>query len=297
MHEGTVITVHRDGCVAEVDGREVRCHIRGRLFKDGDGRSPVRVGDTVRISLHSGAAVVEAVMPRDPGLVRTSDGVREDLAPNVAAAVFVLSAWQPDLNALQRRLRMLDRMLVAAEYAGLPAMVCANKTDLVDPGDAESHFGAYRRVGYPLFFTSAVSAVGVDALKVALPLGLTAFVGPSGAGKTSLIKLLTGRRDLVTRPISEKTGKGRHATSGVEAHWIDSERAVADLPGLRSFGLDDVPKEAIPRCFPEIAREIDECGVRWCPHAGGEDCAVTAAVERGEISRQRFDSYLRLLEG
>lgn len=300
MVEGTVVRVSRTECEAEVDGNRVKFHVRGGTIRAAGGKNPVRVGDRVRLTVHSGTIVLDEVLPRDSILQRTTiahgRSVRREVAANLAMAIFVIPAVESDPAMRPRRLRLLDRMLVSAEHADLPALVCVNKIDLVtDQSELAAMIGVYQRAGYRVLQTCAPAGDGVDDLRASLPAGLSAFVGPSGAGKTSLITALTGRHDLKTLSVSASTGKGRHATTASEAFELDGGRWVVDVPGLRSFGLEDVEKEDLAYCFAEFRDFLGHCDNRWCTHLVEDGCAVLAAVDAGGIAPARHDSYRRLM--
>ncbi|HJO06790.1 MAG TPA: ribosome small subunit-dependent GTPase A, partial [Chloroflexota bacterium] len=298
--EGTVVHVSRTDCEADVNGNRVRFHILGGVIRAAGGKNPVRVGDRVRLTLHSGTIVLDEILPRDSTLQRTTTAhgrtVRREVAANLALAVFVIPAVESDPAMRPRRLRLLDRMLVSAEYVDLPSVICLNKIDLLgDQQELEAVIAPYRRAGYPVLRTCALAGDGVEALRDALPAGLAAFVGPSGAGKTSLITALTGRHDLKTLTINSATGKGRHATTSTSAHELDDDRWVVDVPGLRSFGLDDVDPGDLAVCFVDFHEFLGECKNRWCTHMVEPGCAVRAAVDEGTIAAQRYESYRRLM--
>lgn len=271
----------------------------GGTIRSSGGKNPVRVGDKVRLTVHSGTIVLDKILSRESMLQRTTTShgrtVRRQIAANLAMAVFVIPAVESDPAMKPRRLRLLDRMLVSSEHANLPAQICVNKTDLVtDKEELETTISIYQQAGYQVARTCAPAGDGVELLRCSLPDGLTAFVGPSGAGKTSLIKALTGRHDLKTLSISSSTGKGKHATTSSEAYELDRKRWVVDIPGLRSFGLDDVESEHLCYCFAEFRQFIGHCENRWCTHLEEENCAIQKAVHDGIIAAARLDSYQRL---
>lgn len=299
MAEGTVVRVSRTDCEAEVAGNRVRFHVRGGTIRAAGGKNPVRVGDRVRLTVHSGTIVLDEILPRESMLQRTTTAhgrtVRREVAANLAMAVFVIPAVESDPAMRPRRLRLLDRMLVSAESADLPAQICVNKIDLLgDQSELAAMIGIYQGAGYRVLRTCALAGDGVEILRDSLPEGLSAFVGPSGAGKTSLITALTGRHDLKTLAISASTGKGKHATTHSEAFELNDGRWVVDVPGLRSFGLEDVDREDLAYCFAEFREFLGQCDNRWCTHLIEDGCAVRAAVDGGLISPERHDSYRRL---
>jgi ribosome biogenesis GTPase len=193
---------------------------------------------------------------------------------------------------------MLDRLLVLAENNDLPAFVCANKIDLLeDEGEAGELFGVYEEIGYPVLYTSAKTGQGIDALRQHLLGNLTVLSGPSGVGKTSLLNAVQPHLGLATQQISDATGKGRHTTVGVRLWPLEGGGYVADTPGLREAGLWDIEPEELAWHFVEFRPYLSDCRFSTCTHTHEPGCAVKTAVEAGEISELRYDSYQRMLVG
>ncbi len=294
--KGVVTNVARSRCLASVDRTEVEFHVPGSLIRKNGGRNPVRVGDRVTLALRSGTLVLQSIEQRASEFQRThSEQGRNPrsatIAANLAMAVFVLPA-----TAEIRHLRMLDRMLVGAHWADIPALICVNKWDLVtDAGALQARLRPYRDAGWPIQFTIAPAGDGVAGLLDLLPGGLSALIGPSGAGKTTLIRSITGRSDLKTLGVNSRTGKGRHVTTAVSAYQVDSERWVVDAPGLKTFGVAQAPPAAVGAAFPEIARATEGCQQRWCDHRGKSGCQVDADIRAGLISEERWRSYQLLI--
>ena len=124
--------------------------------------------------------------------------------------------------------------------------------------------------------------------------GSSAFIGPSGVGKSTLLNAIDPALGLRTGELSRKTGTGRHTTVGSRMIALACGGLVADTPGFGDVGLWSVQPEDIGDCFPEFARYRDDCRFRGCAHLEEPECAVRAAVERGELPRSRFDSYVTL---
>jgi ribosome biogenesis GTPase len=158
-------------------------------------------------------------------------------------------------------------------------------------------FGLYEEVGYPVVYTSARTGRGIDELRERLHDQLSVLSGPSGVGKTSLLNAVQPHLGLDTRQVSEATGKGRHTTVGVRLWPLDEGGYVADTPGLREAGLWDIEPEELAWHFREFRPYLADCRFSSCIHTHEPGCAVKAAVEAGEISQERYDSYGRLLEG
>ncbi|HSC25931.1 MAG TPA: ribosome small subunit-dependent GTPase A, partial [Vicinamibacterales bacterium] len=191
--------------------------------------------------------------------------------------------------------RMLDRFLVIAEANALAARLVINKVDLASEPEVEARFGRYRRIGYPLHCTSSVSSRGLDELHDALRARSSVLTGPSGAGKSSLLNTMYPGLDLRVGEISESVEKGRHTTVGAFMHPLPDGGYVVDTPGLREVGLWGIPSETLASCFPELREISHACRFTDCRHVTEPDCAVRAAVESGEISAERHESYVTLL--
>jgi ribosome biogenesis GTPase len=190
---------------------------------------------------------------------------------------------------------MLDRFLVIAEKQRIPVIIVANKTDLVK--DARGIFGLYEEIGYRVIYTSARENKGVDELRDALVKKISAFAGPSGVGKSSLLNEIQPGLGLAVNEISTVMNKGRHTTVTRELFALDGGGYVADTPGWKSLALWDTSPEEIDAYFPELAPLVPHCQFSDCTHIHEPGCAVRAALEAGKIHPERFDSYLRLRAG
>jgi ribosome biogenesis GTPase len=170
-----------------------------------------------------------------------------------------------------------------------------NKVDLV-PGDALESFADYMRAGYPVQATSVPGDIGLDELHDALRGRVSAFTGPSGVGKSSLLNAMYPRLDLRVGEISRSVNKGRHTTVGASMHPLPDGGHVMDTPGLREVGVWNVDPRELGRYFVEFRPLIEHCRFRDCTHRAEPECAVREAVERGEVSVARYESYLHLYE-
>jgi len=287
------------------DGQEVTCRIRGRLKRARLDSDLVAVGDRVCVSLAAdGSGIIEEVEPRQRSLARLAisgrkgrtwdrDGYlaeREQvILANPDQALFVFACAEP-----QPRLRMLDRLLVGAEVQHIPAVICANKTDLVGLDEAHALFGIYEQIGYPVLYTSAVTGEGLERLRDQLQDRVSALVGPSGVGKSSLLNAIQPDLGLHVRQVSEATGKGTHTTVVRELVRLDVGGWVADTPGLRALALFDLDPEELDAYYPDIAPLVADCRFSDCTHTVEPGCAVIAAVEDGRVHVHRYESYVRL---
>jgi len=305
--DGLVIKVQSGFYTVHTERGEIVCRLRGRFKKSRLDTDPVAVGDRVRIGLlPDGTGVIEEVRERERALARLAPppggrgsrrwsregylSEREQvIIANPDQAVFVFSCAEP-----RPRLRMLDRLLVGAEVQHIPAVVCANKTDLVDPDEPRRLFGIYEEIGYPVLYTSAVTGEGVEQLARRLQGKVSALVGPSGTGKSSLLNVIQPGLGLRVREVSRATRKGRHTTVVTQLFRLDRGGWVADTPGIRALALFDVDPEELDAYFPDIAPLVAECRFSDCTHTVEPGCAVLAAVEEGRVHLHRYESYVRL---
>lgn len=249
-----------------------------------------------------GEGRIHAVEPRTRALsrlARHTDDVEQVILANPDQALFLFSVRNPEPHP-----RLLDRFLIMAESRDLPALIGVNKMDLDtagphgEPSLARVLFGHYEPY-YPVFYLSAKTGEGLDALAEALRGKVTAVAGPSGAGKSSLLNVLDPSRQRATGAISEATGKGRHTTTATVLHRVpDPEPTyVADTPGIRALSLQGVDVEHLDELFPELRPFLGQCRYADCAHLSEPGCAVIAAVDEGVISRPRYESYAALRRG
>jgi ribosome biogenesis GTPase len=288
-------------------GDQVVARIRGRLKKERRDTTMVAVGDFVRWQeVSDGTAMIEHVCERERALCRLrplASGrhsrrwdrqgyLREReqvIIANPDQVVFVIACTQPD-----PRLRMLDRLLVGAERQRIPPIICANKVDLVGIDEARKQFDIYTEIGYRVIYTSAETERGVDELQTALQDRISALVGPSGVGKTSLLNAIEPDLGKRVRSISQATGKGRHTTTVAELVSLEVGGWVADTPGIRALAFFDLEPEEIDAYFPDIAPYVPHCNFSDCSHTVEPGCAVLEALDKGEIDEHRYESYVRL---
>jgi len=281
------------------DGGIFHCTLRGRFKRGRRARTDlVVIGDVVRLSLLEGAegeGVIEGIEPRRNRFSRRQPGPRgrfkEDvLVANVDWIFAVFACARPAMNP-----RVLDRFLVEAELDAIDAAIVANKVDLVDDRAARSAFEPYARLGYPVFYTSVTEGRGVEEVRAHAACGISAFVGPSGVGKSSLLNALEPGLGLAVASVSETLDKGRHTTRVAELHPLSGGGWVADTPGIREIVSFELPTEKLAWCFREMRPLLGQCRFPDCVHDHEPDCAVRDAVARGEIAAARYDSYLRIL--
>ena len=277
--------------------------LRGKVRLQRSGATnPVAVGDRVRyetegVPTEEHPAIIKEIFPRDNYLIRRSTNLSRQshvIAANLDQAVVIVSLFFPEI-----KLPFLDRVLVTCEVYKVPVLIVLAKVDLyrdVAPEMIETFRQIYDGAGYPVVETSVRTGEGIDALRERCRDRINLFTGESGVGKSSLIKALDPSLDPKIGQISEAHLQGKHTTSLYEMYRLASGGFVIDTPGLRGFGLVDLEKEEISKYFPEMLRVMDDCRFVPCTHTHEPGCAVKEALDAGQISAERYNSYLGMLE-
>ncbi len=301
LHLGRIVRQDARGCRVRLDeGGEWWCSVRGRVHFAGavTATTTVAVGDRVHVrpAGHERGAI-EDVLTRTNVLARPEpvSGRRKNvlrqrvLAANVDRVVAVSSAAEPGFEP-----GLVDRLLVAAEWSWLTAVVVVNKMDLATAEPPE--LAVYRRLGYPVILASATTGRGIPELRAALKDRASVVAGHSGVGKTSLLNAVEPGLGLAVGRLNPVTLRGRQTTSASVWVPLSFGGAVVDTPGIREFGLYNVPPNEVTRLFRDLAAVAARCRFGNCRHATEPGCAVPAALASGEVAPWRFASYRRLLE-
>jgi ribosome biogenesis GTPase len=259
-----------------------------------DVLDPVAVGDQVRfVDAGDDTGVIHEVLPRRTKLSRPGVGgrsVEQVLVANLDLVLPIIAAAEPPPTWA-----LLDRHLVTAEGAGVPAIICITKTDLADERTLRRDLRVYEEIGYGVVRTSAPTGRGMEALREVLQGRLSVMIGKSGVGKTTLLNALQPGLGLRVRDISASTGKGRHTTSHLEMFPLDGGGGLVDTPGMRAFGLWDVDKARLAERFPEMRPYLGQCRFGSdCSHLHEPGCAIKDALAGGRIARRRYASYTKL---
>lgn len=281
--------------------------LRGKIrLKGSTATNPVAVGDVVnyeadadsleQVTLEN-SAVITSVDPRRNYIIRKSTNLSRQshiIAANLDRAFLVIT-----LDFPQVKLPFLDRLLVTCEVYNVPPVIVLNKCDLYGP-EHEDMYAAFHEIyegaGYRIVDVSAHTGQGVDELREIISDGVSLFSGVSGVGKSSLIKALDPSLEPRVGDISDAHEQGRHTTTFYEMYSVHSGGFIVDTPGLRGFGLVDLKKEEIALYFPEMLKVAEDCRFAPCTHTHEPGCAVKEAVENGEISYDRYSSYLGMLD-
>ena len=256
------------------------CKAKG-IFRR-DGIKPL-VGDDAEIEIldeKEKEGNIVRLLPRKNELIRPA-------VANIDQALIVFAVTEP-----KPHINLLDRFLVTMENREIPAVLCFNKTDIAERPEIAELKEIYTACGYPVLFTSAREEKNIEDLKRLLRGKTTAIAGPSGVGKSSLINLLQSEVRMETGSVSRKIARGRHTTRHSELIVLEDESYIMDTPGFSSLYIDNLEKEDLKYCFPEFLPFEGTCRFNGCSHIHEPGCAVTEAVEAGQIHRIRYRDYV-----
>ncbi len=276
--------------VEAADGNVHRCRLRQNLelLVPGDRVIWQSIGQGTD-------GVVVALEPRRTLLARPDAlGEPRPLAANIDQ-IMVVAAPRPAYST-----DLIDQYLVAAENTGITPLIVFNKVDLlVDPADTqriEQDLARYRQIGYRVIQASTVAQHGLDEVLDALRGKSSVFVGQSGVGKSSLVKMLLPQHEVKVGALTERSGLGRHTTSSARYYHLSDSGAIIDSPGVREFSLWHMEAPELAQGFIEFRNFLGSCRFRDCSHRHEPGCALQQAVTDGSISAERLASYHRMVE-
>jgi ribosome biogenesis GTPase len=288
LGHGLVVGAHGRHVLVETDsGRRMHCHARGK-------RSDLVVGDRVRWAASGDGGVVEAIEPRRNLLHRQDAWRTKSFAANLDQ-LLILVAVEPPFGESQ-----LARALIAAQAAGIPALIGLNKIDLPGRDAARARLAPYRAMGVEVL-ELALGPDAESARAVLLPRlagRTTLLLGPSGMGKSTLINRLVPEAAAQVGEISAALNAGRHTTTTTTWYWLDAARsgALIDSPGFQEFGLHHVEPAQLAHLMPDLAATLGNCRFLDCTHRTEPGCGVRAAAAAGLIDPQRWRLYGELFE-
>ena len=298
-HEGQAIArvsaVDRNSYMIRNEIREVPAELAGKFYFHVESSVDLPcVGDWVTVQYHNDdtAAIIHGVFPRRTFLRRKSAGVEVNhqmIAANIDVA-FIVQSCHFDFN-----LPRLNRYLVMAADGHVEPIVILAKTDLISPDELQEKLASIREAGITtrVIALSNITGSGFDEFNQVLIPGRThCLLGSSGVGKSTLINHLMGRNDLDTKAVSG-TGEGKHTTSRRQLIVLDKGVMFIDTPGMRELGLLGAG-DGVNKGFEEIIEFSMACRYADCSHTQESGCAILAAITNGELSQERYDSYLKL---
>ncbi|MDU7965844.1 MAG: ribosome small subunit-dependent GTPase A [Paeniclostridium sordellii] len=284
MLEGIIIKGIGGFYYIDTDKGVYECRARGIFRKD---KIIPLVGDHVKMSIvdeENKKGVLEEIEKRDTELVRPP-------IANVNKVIIVFAIKNPNPN-----LSLLDRFIVLAERECLEIVIVLTKSDLATDEELEKLKSIYEVSGYKVIPVSNNKELNIDKVKEELKGNIVVFAGPSGVGKSTLLNNIDSKFQLQTGEVSDKIKRGKHTTRHAELLKLECGGMVADTPGFSSLTLDDIEENELKDYFIEFEDFSDECkfGGR-CMHENEPSCGVKNAVEENKISKERYESYLQLL--
>lgn len=291
---GRVVAISGEGAWVDSNGTRILTSLRGLFKKERmQSKNLIAVGDFVYFTSEHSIAHIEE---RYSFLARTDISGRKEqlIAVNVDQAVIAISVVNPALKPA-----LVDRYLIAAEKGNIHPLIVINKIDLLhDATDEEKlryqvFVAEYEKLGFPILSVSTTENIGLEALRSLLKDKATVFSGQSGVGKSSLINAAYGL-NLRIGDLAHKTSKGTHTTTVAELISLPGGGYCVDTPGIRSFGVWKLEKDEVTGHFHDL-RGLG-CKYPDCIHVSEPDCGVLKALENGEITPLRYESYRTLLD-
>jgi len=281
--QGRVTAAYGKRYAVEIDNVQgtIDCVTRGK-------KTDVACGDRVAVKLtgsHQG--VIETILPRSSLLYRSSAYRSKMLAANATQAVIVLATVPSFYEEL------LNRCLIAAEAAGIKALIVLNKCDIGESGTAQAQLAFYASLGYRVQPLSAKQDIA--PLKPWLQGETSVMVGQSGMGKSTIINALLPNSDVRTQEVSEALDSGKHTTTATHLYHLDQDSELIDSPGMQEFGLYHLSIEDLEQAFIEFRPYLGKCRFANCRHMKEPDCAIMTAVEQGKIFNRRLGYYQGLV--
>ena len=286
--------------VKDSTGRFRNARIKG-VFKIDEitSTNPVSVGDRVDMEIEDeveNTAVITKIHDRTNYINRQSPRVKHQhhiVAANIDQSLLLATLKEPRTSQ-----GFIDRFVVASEMYHVPSLVIFNKIDLhrkKEEQQFETWKEMYENIGYTVMGISVKENAGIDDLKQLLKDKITLISGHSGVGKSSLLNLILPQLNLKVQEVSGWSGKGVHTTTFAEMFDLPFGGQIIDTPGMREFGLVDLPKQELSHYFPEMKDRLANCQFNNCLHINEPGCAIKKAVSEGEIDEDRYVSYVNIL--
>lgn len=282
-------------------GKEkVDCKLAGRYrLEDLKSTNPVTVGDWVLFEKTPGETLgrIKEVLERKNYIIRKASNLSKTyqiIASNIDQLFLMVTVEYPKTFP-----EFIDRYLVTAEAYNIPSILIFNKIDLYNRAqldEVKQLTDIYSRIGYPCHSICALDRSGLEAIQELFSQKITLIAGNSGVGKSTLLNTLFPGFNLKINEISDAHKKGKHTTTFVEMFPLPEGGYVIDSPGIKGFGLIDMEYEPLFHYFPEFFRISRDCKYHNCLHINEPGCAVLKALENGDISLSRYNSYISLLE-
>lgn len=279
--EGLVIRAYNSFYYIRAAQQEalITCKLKGRLKKE---RFSLLVGDYVRVELAAdGTGSIDQILPRSSFLLRPA-------VANLEQVILVFAMRQPDYS-----LMLIDKMLALYSKSNVQLVLCFNKCELADEQAVLRNL--YEQIGYKVLFTSTKTMSGIEELRACLQGKISAFAGPSGVGKSSLLNVLQPGLELQTGDVSDKIGRGKHTTRYSQLLNLNTGGYIVDTPGFSSVDTEVFKDDNLSELFRDIKVIARGCKFSSCKHDQEPACAVKEAVDSGQLPASRYDNYLVVL--
>jgi len=254
------------------------CKVRGKV------KEKLLSGDRVIFTpLEIGKGILEKVLQRENQLYRPR-------VANVTRVLIVMAYDQPKPDLI-----LLDRLLFLAEFNRIIPYIILNKCDLTVDEHAQKIVNYYSN-SFKVINTSARQNLGMEILSDAIAGEIAVFAGPSGTGKSSMLKRLTGEVKVRTQEVSSKIGRGKHTTRHVELYPLPGGGWIVDTPGFSVLDMPAIKREEFDQYFPDFTRHVKGCKFNNCLHYKEKECGVKTAVEQDKILITRYQNYISMLE-
>jgi ribosome biogenesis GTPase len=292
---GRVVSEHKERYIVKTEKGELEAEITGNLRYSAKNREDFpAVGDWVAlITYDANMAIIHKILPRLSVITRQAVGQfgeKQIIAANIDYA-FLVQAVDRDFN-----INRLERYLTICHSSKVSPIIVLTKTDLIDERRLVEISGSIgQRINEaPVIAVSNETRYGYETLEKVIEAGKTyCMLGSSGVGKSSLLNNLSGKPVMKTDVISQSSNRGRHITSHRELIVLESGGILIDNPGMREVGISD-SSNGLETTFDKITGLAQNCRFKNCTHTGEMGCAVTKAVEEGEIDRNSYENYLKM---
>lgn len=299
MNQGLVTKATGSVYFVKTKDKTLPCKLKGKMrtSKGLRSTSPVVVGDMVKIETDPALTqgVIYEVEDRKNYIIRKSTKLSRHahiLAANIDTAFLVITLRNPVTNT-----SFIDRFLITAEAYHIRASLLLNKTDIYSSAeitDANKLLNTYRNAGYDSFMISAENGENFDKFLPHMKDKISLFAGNSGVGKSSIINRINPEINLKIRTISTYHKSGKHTTTFSEMFELPFGGYIIDTPGIKGFGLIDIPKDEVGGFFPEILARASQCQYHNCSHTHEPGCKIKEAAALGEIAESRYKSYINM---
>ena len=287
-----ITAVHKERFDAVCENGEIHARLKAGVYYNDCREEFPTAGDFVMLEYNpSGDSLITATLPRKTFFSRrnpTAGRGEQAVAANFDY-VFIMQSLNHDFNE-----KRLERYLTLAWQSGALPVVILTKADLTEDCSGQIRKAERIAAGVGVFAVSAKSGYGIESLSEYLkPRKTLVFLGSSGVGKSSLVNALAGEEIMSVSDIREDDSKGRHTTTHRQLIMLKSGVMIIDTPGMREIGMWDAA-EGIERSFEDVEKHLGKCRFSDCSHSGEPGCAIKAAIESGELSQSRWESFQQL---